>query len=89
MCVCVCVKGEHNVYLNQHLAIIPNTKIKNNIHIQLFYKKEIKRLKKGRKNMKKNHINFAHPNKWPNSLTSPMESPSIVIEIAMGRQTKN
>jgi len=33
---CVCVKGEHNVYLNPHLAIIPNTKIKKNIHIQLF-----------------------------------------------------
>jgi len=30
------VKGEYNVYPNPHLKIIPNTKIKKNIHIQLF-----------------------------------------------------
>ena len=40
------------------------------------------------KNMKKNHINFAHPNKWSNSLASPVESPSVTTEIATGRRTK-
>ena len=30
--------------------------------------------------MKKNHINFAHSNKWSDSLTSPVESPSVVTE---------
>jgi len=39
--------------------------------------------------MKKNNINFAHPNKWFDSLASPMESPSVTIEIAAGRRTKN
>jgi len=39
--------------------------------------------------MKKNQINFAHPNKWPDSLTSPVELPSVVIEIATRRRTKN
>ena len=38
--------------------------------------------------MKKNHINFAHPNKWSNSLASPVESPSVATEIATGRRTK-
>jgi len=28
------VKGEYNVYPNLNLTIIPNTKIKKNIHIQ-------------------------------------------------------
>jgi len=39
--------------------------------------------------MKKNHINFAHPNKWYDSLASPVESPSVATEIATRRQTKN
>jgi len=38
--------------------------------------------------MKKNHINFAHPNKWSDSLESPVESPSVATEIATGRRTK-
>ena len=38
--------------------------------------------------MKKNHINFAHPNKWSNRLTSPVESPFDATEIATGRRTK-
>jgi len=38
--------------------------------------------------MKKNHINFAHPNKWSDSLASPVESPSVATEIARGRRTK-
>jgi len=42
-----------------------------------------------RKNIKKNHINFSYPNKWPDSLASPMESPSITTEITTGRRTKN
>jgi len=32
----VCAKGEYNVYPNTRLTNIPNTKIKKNIHIQLF-----------------------------------------------------
>jgi len=39
--------------------------------------------------MKKNHINFAHPNKWFDSLASPVESPFVVTEIATGQRTKN
>jgi len=39
--------------------------------------------------MKKNHIHFAYPNKWPDLLASPVESPSVVTEIAMRRRTKN
>jgi len=39
--------------------------------------------------MKKNHINFAHPNKWSDSLVSPVESPSVATKIATGRRTKN
>jgi len=38
--------------------------------------------------MKKNHINFAHPNKWSDSLVSPLESPSIATKIATRRRTK-
>ena len=38
--------------------------------------------------MKKNHINLAHINKWSNSLTSPVESPSVATEIATIRRTK-
>jgi len=38
--------------------------------------------------MKKNHINFAHPNKWSDSLVSPAELPSVTTEIATGRRTK-
>jgi len=38
--------------------------------------------------MKKNHINLAHPNKWSDSLASPVESPSVTTEIATGRRTK-
>jgi len=38
--------------------------------------------------MIKNHINFAHPNKWSDFLASPMESSSVVTEIATGRWTK-
>jgi len=38
--------------------------------------------------MKKNHINFAHPNKWSDSLASPVESSSVTIEITTGRRTK-
>jgi len=47
----MCVKGEYNVYLNLHLAIIPNTKIKKNIHIQLFQisKRDKKIKKRGKK----------------------------------------
>jgi len=44
--------------------------------------------KRKKKNMKKNHINFAHPNKWSDSLASPVESPSVATEIATGRRTK-
>jgi len=39
--------------------------------------------------MKKNHINFAHPNKWSDSLASLVESPSVATEIAKEWQTKN
>ena len=39
--------------------------------------------------MKKNHINLAHLNKWPDSLASPVESPSVATEIATERRTKN
>jgi len=39
--------------------------------------------------MKKNHINFAHPNKWSDFLPSLVESPSIATKIAPGWQTKN
>jgi len=39
--------------------------------------------------MKKNHINFAHPNKWSDSLASLVESPSIATEIVTGGRTKN
>jgi len=39
--------------------------------------------------MKKNHINFAHPNKWPDSIASLVESPSIATEIATRWRTKN
>ena len=42
-----------------------------------------------RKHMQKNHINFANPNKWFDSLASPMESPSIATEIATRQRTKN
>jgi len=38
--------------------------------------------------MKKNHINFAHPNKWSDSLASPLEPPPVATEIAMRRRTK-
>jgi len=38
--------------------------------------------------MKKNHINFAHPNKWSDSLASPVESPSVATEIVTERRTK-
>jgi len=38
--------------------------------------------------MKKNRINFAHPNKWSDSLASPVKSPSVTTEIATGRRTK-
>ena len=38
--------------------------------------------------MKKNHINFVDPNKWFDSLASPVESPFVATEIAMGRRTK-
>jgi len=38
--------------------------------------------------MKKNHINFAHPNKWSDSLASPVESPSVATKITTGRWTK-
>ena len=62
-------------------TIIPNIK-RDKIHIP-------KQKKWERKNMKKNHINFAHPNKWYNSLGSPMESPFVATEIAMGQRTKN
>ena len=34
--------------------------------------------------MKENHINFAHSNTWPDSLASPVESPSIATEIEIG-----
>jgi len=36
--------------------------------------------------MKKNHINLAHPNKWSDSLASPVESPSVATEIVAGWQ---
>jgi len=39
--------------------------------------------------MKKNHINFAHPNKWSDSLASQVELPSVQTEIATGQRTKN
>jgi len=39
--------------------------------------------------MKKNHINFAHPNKWSDSLAPLVESSSVATEIPMGRRTKN
>jgi len=39
--------------------------------------------------MKKNHINFAHPNKWLDSLASPVKLPSIATEITTERRTKN
>jgi len=39
--------------------------------------------------MKKNHINFAHPNKWSDSLGSLVESPFVTIDIATGHRTKN
>jgi len=35
------------------------------------------RKKMRKKKMKKNHINFAHPNKWSDSLGSLVESPSV------------
>jgi len=38
--------------------------------------------------MKKNHINFAHPNKLSDSLASLVESPSVATEIATGRRIK-
>ena len=40
------------------------------------------------KNIKKNHINYAHPNKWPDSLASIVESPFVATEIVTGRRTK-
>jgi len=45
------VKGEYNVYPSPHLTIIPNTKIKKNIHIQLFHisKRDKKIKKRGKK----------------------------------------
>ena len=51
-------------------------------------KKHIPKKKWERKNMKQNNINFAHPNKWYDSLASPVELPSVATEITMGRQTK-
>jgi len=35
-----------------------------------------------------NNINFTHPNKWSDSLASPMESPFVATEITTGRRTK-
>ena len=51
-------------------------------------KRSTNKKKRERKNMKKNHINFPHPNKWSDSLASPMESPSVATKIATGRRTK-
>ena len=89
------MKGEHNAYLNPHLAIIPNTKIKKIEYthtIILNIKKDKKHIPKKnnekRKNMKKNHINLAHLNKWSDSLASSVELPSIATQIATGRRTK-
>jgi len=42
----------------------------------------------GKENIKENHIKFAYLIKWLDSLASPMESPSVATEIAMGRRTK-
>ena len=75
------------------MTIIPNTKEYTHTTIPNIKKRQeytyLKRKKNGeRKNMKKNHINFAHPNKLSNSLASLVESPSVATEIAMGQRTK-
>jgi len=36
--------------------------------------------------MKKNHINFAQPNKWSDSLASLVESSSVTTKIVAGRR---
>jgi len=67
------VKGEYNVYPNPHLTIIPTTKRHTHTTIPNIKKtQEYTHPKKNRekKNMKKNHINFTHPNKWSDSLAS-------------------
>jgi len=38
--------------------------------------------------MKKNLINFTHPNKWSDSPVSPVESPSDATEIATDDESK-
>jgi len=38
--------------------------------------------------MKTNHINFAHPNKWFDSLASPVESPSVATIVIIGNYGK-
>jgi len=38
--------------------------------------------------MKKNHINFAHPNKWSDSLASLVESSSLATEITTDDEPK-
>jgi len=38
--------------------------------------------------MKKNHINFAHPNKWTDSLVSLVESPSVAQRSRRGDERK-
>jgi len=86
------VKGEYKVYTNPtpgnyskyknkekytHIIIL-NIKRDKNTHTQ-------KEKNEREKNMKKNHINFAHPNKWSDSLASPVKSsPSVTTEIATG-----
>jgi len=68
--------GNYSKYKNKeeytHTIILNIKKIKKK-HIQKKWE---------RNNMKKNHINFAHPDKWSDSLTSPVESPSVTISVA-------
>jgi len=70
----VCVKGEYKVYTNPTPSNYSKYKNKEKYthiiilktHIIYTYPKRKKNEKE--KNKKKKHINFAHPNKWSNSL---------------------
>ena len=72
----------------QYLAIFKKRKIYKYKYSK--YKKETRIfIPKKKKNMMKNHINFAHPNKSPDFIASLVESPSVATEITMRRRTKN
>jgi len=85
------VKGEYNVYpnpqTNNHSKYQNKEEYTHTIKLNIKRDKNMKE-KGEEKNIKKNHINYAHPNKWPDSLASIVESPFVATEIVTGRRTK-